>query len=262
MFSITNAKVAGFTPRWATFRGFSVLFDNPGDGLVPHGKRLSLACDVDGDAELSFYKSLRDGLACLDPNLLTATYLFCPLPPASYHVTVWDGGNDGNVVKAVASHRQMLEQYLAALPDAVEGRHEITDLVLASPLIGRRDWGVQFQFDKLVIWNNSAMVARLAPTESAQSVYEQFVAERGRLSASFRGKFGVGASQGYRPHVSLGYFANREGGQMATPCLQEWNRVFEEKMRGLTVTFARASLYGFTDMATFFTASSATDVVL
>jgi len=261
MFSITNAKIAGFTPRWARFRGFSVLFDSPGDCLVPHGQRLDLACDLDGDAELGFYKGLRDGLTALEPDLLTATYLFCPLPPPSYHVTAWDGGNDGNVTRAVGSWRAKLEEYLAALPDTATRPHDLTDTVLASPLVSRRDWGVEFQFDALAIWGGSVLVARLAPTDAARSVYEQFVAERGRLSATYRGKFGVGASERYTPHVSLGYFANREGGQMAMPCLHEWNQVFTEGMRGLTLSFEHASVYGFTDMATFFTsAAPASDV--
>jgi hypothetical protein len=29
MITITNHKISGFDPRWATFRGFSLLFDNP-----------------------------------------------------------------------------------------------------------------------------------------------------------------------------------------------------------------------------------------
>ena len=37
MFSITNKKVAGFIPRWADFRGFSILFDPSSGGLTPNG---------------------------------------------------------------------------------------------------------------------------------------------------------------------------------------------------------------------------------
>ena len=117
MFSITNEKVAGFTPRWATFRGFSILFDPPGAGLLPSGNRLDLACDVAADPALGFYKRLRDSLTRLDPDRLTATYLFCPLPPPSYHVTVWDGGNDGNVGEVDGDARREMEDWLAGLPE-------------------------------------------------------------------------------------------------------------------------------------------------
>jgi hypothetical protein len=41
MVTITNTKIAGVDgPRWAPFRGFSLLFDNPGDGVLPMGKGL------------------------------------------------------------------------------------------------------------------------------------------------------------------------------------------------------------------------------
>ena len=251
MFSITNEKVAGFTPRWAPFRGFSILFDPPGTGLVRSGNRLDLACDVESDPALGFYKRLRDALARLDPDLLTATYLFCPLPPPSYHVTVWAGGNDGNVTTVLGEHRRKLETLLANLPESLGAGHELTAPALASPLTQRADWDIEFRFDHLAV--RSALVARLAPTEASEDTYREFVEEeRRRLNAASREAFGISTYDNYTPHVSLGYFANREGAQAAAPCLRDWNEAFREQMRGQTVTFRRAGLYGFTDMATFF----------
>lgn len=255
MFSITNEKVAGFTPRWAQFRGFSILFDNPGDCLTPSGSCLYLACDVEADAALGFYKALRDSLAQLNPDLLTAAYLFCPLPPPSYHVTVWDGANDGNGSFVVSDRRPALERLLPALPDALALPQEMTEPARASPLVRRHDWNIKFRFDRLVIWGGVVMVARLSPTEASQKAFAAFVEERRRLNESFRAVFGIGASPNYTPHVSLGYFANRAGAQLATPCLHDWNALFEERMQGSTLSFQGASLYGFTDMATFFKAA-------
>ena len=253
MFSITNDKVAGFVPRWAGFRGFSVLFDPPGDGLTVSGPCLHLACDVEGDPALGFYKSLRDALTRLDTDLLTAAYLFCPLPPPSYHVTVWDGANDGNRTFVVPDRKPALESLLAGLPDALTQPHEMTAPALASPLVLRPDWNIEFRFSHLSI--RGALVARLVPTEASQEAYAEFVAERHRLNDSFDESFGIAAYEDYTPHVSLGYFANREGAQAARPNLVDWNALFAQKMEGLTVTFRRASLYGFTDMATFFKAA-------
>lgn len=255
MFSITNEKVAGFVPRWARFRGFSILFDPPGDCLSPAGPCLHLACDVETDAALGFYEALRDSLARLNPDVLTAAYLFCPLPPPSYHVTVWDGGNDGNAAFVVSDRRPALERLLLALPDALAQPQEMTAPAVASPLVRRHDWGIEFRFDRLVIWGGVVMVARLSPAEASQEAFGQLVEERRRLNDSFRATFGIGASLNYTPHVSLGYFANREGAQLATPCLHDWNVLFAERMQGLTLSFQRASLYGFTDMATFFKAA-------
>ncbi len=252
MFSITNEKVAGFVPRWASFRGFSILFDPPGDALTPMGPCLHLACDVEADPALGFYKALRDGLARLDPDLLTAAYLFCPLPPPSYHVTVWDGANDGNATFVAPDKRPALEQLLAGLPDSLALPHEMTAPALASPLV-RRDWDIEFRFDRLAI--RGALVARLSPTEASAEAFAAFVEERHRLNDFVHETFGIATYEDYTPHVSLGYFASREGAQLARPCLPDWNALFEERMQGLTLSFRRAGLYGFTDMATFFKAA-------
>ena len=251
MFSITNQKVAGFTPRWAEFRGFSLLFHNPGDCLQAHGARLALACDVDSDPALGFYRSLRDGVAALDPDLLTAAYGFCPLPSPSYHVTVWDGGNDANCAGVTGEQRPKLAAYLAGLPDGLTAENAITALALASPLAHRSDWHLEFQFDRLSVWGG--LVARLAPTEASRERFDEFVEERRRLNVACADMFGIKASDNYSPHVSLSYFANREGAYQASAHLPAWNAAFAERMQGQTLLFASAGLYGFTDMASFFT---------
>lgn len=251
MFSITNTKVAGFAPQWAAFRGYSVLFDNPGDGLTRSVNRLDLTCDVEGAA---FYRTLCASLASLNLNLLTNTYLFCPLPPASYHVTVWDGGNEGNAAKVFPPHQQTLRELLTGLPDALMSPCEMTDVVSASPLVTKRDHNIRLRFDSVQKWSNIVLVARLTPVDQTSSdAMEALVQERKRLNTQYQQVYGISAYDNYTPHVSLGYFANREAAQTATPCIADWNRQFAETMQGLTLEFDHASLYGFTDMATFFT---------
>jgi hypothetical protein len=252
VFSITNEKVAGLTPRWARFRGFSLLFDPPGGCLTPSGPCLHLTCDTEADPALGFYKALRDSLARLNPDTLTSAYLFCPLPPPSYHVTVWDGANDGNATFVVSDKRPALERFLAGLPDALAQPQEMTSPALASPLV-HREWDIEFRFSHLSI--RGALVARLSPTEASEEAFAAFIKERHRLNDLFYETFGVRASENYTPHVSLGYFANREGAQLASPCLREWDALFAERMQGMTLSFQQASLYGFMDMATFFKAA-------
>ena len=254
MFSITNTKVAGFEPQWAAFRGYSVLFDNPGDSLTRFADRLDLTSDVEGNA---FYKTLRQSLASLNLNLLTNTYLFCPLPPASYHVTVWDGGNESNAAKMLPPHQQTLRDLLTGLPDALMSPCEITNVVIASPLVTKRDYNIRLRFDSVQKWSNIVLAARLTPADQASSdALEALAQERKRLNARYQQAYGISASDNYTPHVSLGYFANRESAQLATPCVAEWSRQFAETMQGLTLEFSQASLYGFTDMATFFKRAS------
>jgi hypothetical protein len=253
MITITNPKVAGFAPRWAPFRGFSLLFDNPGRSLTPAGDRLDLHGEVEADPELGFYRKLRDSLERLDPGLLTNTYLFCPLPPASYHVTVWDGVNDGNVARVSSSQRPQLEQWLAGLPRSLSEPNELIEMAGSSSLVRREEWSLRFRFDRLVNWGNTVMVVRLAPADEASSqALNELVEERRRLTTRFQERFGIGPSETYTPHISLGYFANREAAQLSVPCLEDWNRIYAEQMQELTLPFRRISLYGFTDMATFF----------
>ena len=118
----------------------------------------------------------------------------------------------------------------------------------------RGDWDIEFRFDHLAV--RSALVARLVPTEASENAFREFVEERRRLNSAYREAFGIATYDNYTPHVSLGYFANQEGVQAASPCLRDWNTTFTEQMQGQTVTFRQASLYGFTDMGTFFKAAA------
>jgi hypothetical protein len=257
MISITNTKVAGFTPRWTAFRGFSILWDNPGQGLARSGQRLDLACDIHADAELHFYKTLHDSLTALDVNLLTNTYLFCPLPPPSYHVTLWDGGNDGNIARVLPPQSSPLQDFLTGLPDSILTPNPITDVPAASSLVTKRDWNVRFHFESVQKWSNFVLAAYLTPADEASAnLVTEISEERKRLNAQYKEVYGISSSDNYVPHVSLGYFANKEHAQLSTPCLPDWNRTFAERMQGQTLSFQSSDVYGFTDMATFFKATS------
>ena len=253
MLIITNKKVAGFTPNWASFRGFSILFDNPGQCLTRCGNRLDLTCDVVNGEGLEFYRSLHHALASLDVPLLTNAFLFCPLPPLSYHVTVWDGGNDENLAQVKDAHYSDMKTLLAGLPDALLHPNATTQIPMASPLVANHDWAIRFRFESLAKWGNIVLVARLAPADDVSTEnFQRLVEERARLNVQFREAVGVSPSDKYTPHVSLGYFANKEMGQLATPYLTAWNAGFQEGLDGATLDFYQASLYGFTDMASFF----------
>jgi hypothetical protein len=255
MISITNTKVAGFAPVWAPFRGFSILFDTPGDALRRTGRYNLLACDVAGDPALGFYRALRDTLAALDVRLLTNTYLFCPLPPESYHVTVWDGANDGMLQQVEPQRRPAIEELLADVPAALHAPHPLIRIVRESPLVARRDWDLTFRFSHLTLVASGVLVAELAPVDAdAASRLQQLVDARLALSEQVHAAYGFGPRPGYWPHVSLGYFANREHTQLARGCLATWNDRFATHMDGRSFTFAHADVYGFDDMATFYTA--------
>jgi len=57
----------------------------------------------------------------------------------------------------------------------------------------------------------------------------------------------------YSPHFTLGYFANKDYGKLFTKdLLNELGKTFKKNLANQTIKFSSISLYGFTDMTTFF----------
>ena len=253
MITVTNPRVAGFTPRWRSFRGLTLLFDNPGDSLAEWQGFQRVACDVPHDPALEFYRALRGGIEEVGIDMLTETYLFCPLAPASYHVTAWDCVNDDHATRIHATYRPELGQVLAGLPTTLGQSNAFASLPVASELITKRDWRIRFRFDRLLKWSNIAMVALLRPADAEAAAHlAQFTAARDQLNMHFRNTFGIGASDVYAPHVTLGYFANKQAAQLSTSCVDDWSAAVAERVGDLTLAFEHISLYGFTDLETFF----------
>jgi len=253
MFLITNPKISGFTPQWAQIEGFSILFDNPSDRLLPLDENRDLkllSCDIEAE-ELGFYKSLNQTLAQFPemPN----TYLFCPLPFHSYHVTLWDGINDANVQDVSRKYRFNVEDLLEDFPNSFLKENEFLHID-EQPLAINMEGPIEFQFDKLIKWGNIALVASLKPANSqSQAILHKVEEERKSLIERYKEYFGLETCRlSYTPHVSLGYFANKELAELSTPMMDYWNESFLSNTNGQTITFTSNSLYGFNNMATFF----------
>ena len=230
-----------------------MLFDNPGDGVSPGEKDLlKLDCSVDTNPDLLLYRALAGSLDSIGRDMLVDTYLFCPLPAHSYHVTVWDGLNDGNAGDVLEHYRPGVKDYLAGLPRSLLADNAFTGLADDSPL-GRENWTIRLKFDRLLKWGDRVLVARLAPADrDSERELKIIVDHRRDLSARFRERFKARTTVDYSPHVSLGYFANTQYAGLATPQISRWDDVVRRKVDGLTIAFTGISLYGFTDMATFF----------
>jgi|GEM_PF-660392 len=259
MLQITNTKVAGFDARWDPFHGFSILFNNPGDHCLQQRRSgiLDLANDISSDSALYFYKILYEGVTHLDINYLTNNFLFCALPSNAYHVTLWGGLNYRHLTQVNSKYRSMAEKWLSGLPESVwDASNDLLQLPATSPLCTNCNWDVDFRFDGLKLWNNSVLVAALCPDANSVSVFKQLTEERYQLSKKFHDRFGVVTdSEIYRPHVSLGYFANEEGAQKASNFVDDWNRWFSDALQDSVLSFKNASIYGLTDMVSFFKAT-------
>ena len=250
--TITNNKIAGFEPRWAPHRGFSLLFDNPGKSYSPMGEDWS-KIDCSLEEGLQLYKGLAKFLDEMGQHRLTNMYLFCPLPLSSYHVTVWDGLNEGNAQNVSASYRSKIKDFLNNLPGSLLIDENFIGEVLHSPLITTTDGSIKFKFNELAKWGNQVLVARLMPADQdSEGKFERIVDARDTLSARFREQFEVEMRKGYSPHITLGYFANEEYGELATPQIAYWTELLKRKVGDQLITFSSISLYGFTDMVTFF----------
>ncbi len=257
MIAITNEKIADLKPTWASFRGFTLLFDPPGQGLSRSAGLAYVDGDVEADPALVLYRALRDGLARLEPDVLAQRYLFCPLPSASYHVTVWDGVNDANLQQVRDEHRVSGHQFLRDLPDSLAAATWFSELSAADHLLDL-DLPLHFRFERLAQWGHVSLVAQLAPRDDTSAdALLRLNAARACLSDVFSRRFGVAPHPVYVPHVTLGYFANRDRAEQASPLVEGWNAVLREQTTGLHLEARRVGLYGFTDMATFFTAARA-----
>lgn len=251
MITITQDKILGFAPLWAPFNGFSLLFDNPDNGLSPlqqNSECMKLE-SVSSHPSLKLYQAFVDARNRIDTRLLTNTYLFCPLPPSSFHVTVWDGLNVRHFPDGNPSGSETWEGFVKNLPNTFDKNSRFTEWTHESPLVQRPDWNITFQFGSLYKWY-SGMGILLEPADQESA---QILKEIEKLREALYENFPVKISHSeYTPHVTLGYFANNESAQLATPLVSDWEKIFEETTRDLTITYRSMSLYGFTDMITFF----------
>lgn len=253
---ITNRKVAGLEPRWREYRGFSLLFDNPGASLAADGGLLRVACSPAAGGVLDLYARLRDGLESLGRESLRDQYGFCPLPPASYHVTAWDGVNDGNRDDLPAEARLEWADFLRGLPGTSRSAWPGFLHTVARSELVRWTGSLSFRYRDLALWGNQVLVARLGPAAGSERGFAELVLLRdalARATAEVLGvSFGPKPDRPYQPHVSLGYFANETGASRALDCVGAWTEEFEAALRDSSVTYGSVNAYGFTDMASFF----------
>ena len=251
MITITHDKILGFTPLWAPFNGFSLLFDNPDNGFSPLQQNSALMKfdSVLSHPVLELYQACVDALNTLDTDLLTNTYLFCPLPSSSYHVTVWDGLNVRNLTDVPSSEQQMWGDFVRNLPNTFHENSEFIHWASASSLTQNLDWNITFRLDTFYQWGTGMGILLKPADQESERLLKEIENRREDLYNNFPVKI---AHPQYTPHVTLGYFANRESAQLTKPLIADWTKIFEEAVGDLTITYHSISLYGFTDMITFF----------
>jgi hypothetical protein len=246
MISITQTKIAGLVARWAWFPGFSLLFDAPSLFYHRDEEVEALECDMADERLPGLFGCALAGLGRRDPEAMLRTYGFCPLPASSYHITAFDVVNVGDLGRCLDREREGIVAVLERLPRAEAFDAEILDAAREADLIAEP---LTFRFAELVQWG-SVLAVRLAPEDD--EALGRFANKRAELSRHYAERYGVGASSAFTPHLSLGYFMNKEGAASARGQIEEWNRTMADAIGDANVTFESVSLHGFTDMATFF----------
>jgi len=231
---ITNPKLIGLEPRWAPFRGISLLFVNPAS-----------------ETDMVLYRALQEGLRRLEDDELINENLLRALPFTAHHVTVWDGVNDGNLPQVVPGSHPAWERFLDEIPDPAS-KNDLLREVLESELLTQQDWGLRLRCEQIENWSNISLVARLSPAdEISETNLQQLIVGRDALSDVFEARFGVRPHPDYTPHITLGYFANEDLAATATEDVKRWNTELLKQTEELILPLHRILPSLFRDMTSF-----------
>lgn len=261
MNDITNDKIDGLLPTWKKFFGFSLLFDQLGDqNYQKEQGRITRLANRKDSPHLGFYLLVHQILAELVPQLPSNDYLFCPLSFSSFHVTVWDGVNDGNLDGLKTSYQEYFREMFGAFPNSLAEEVEAMITLLATGLTQKENWGIKMKFKAIKNFKNNALVILLEPADDqSEAALHEIRTLRRILNRQFQQEVGESWAyvDQYLPHLSLGYFANTAYGEKSRAYLEYWETTFQQAFQRApieqrTITFETINLYGFTDMINFF----------
>lgn len=254
MIPITQSKIAaiGPPPQWASFKGFSLLFDTPGEHWVAHESGRRLLQVNTANSPIEFFNRIVTGFNVLGAAELVRDYHFCALPASSYHVTVWDGVNVKNVADLAEPGQAAFRELLAEMPLSLDS--SLLEIIHQSPLMQWENWEIRFQFGQLQKWRDRVISIELEPAdEASQQTFSQLLTLREALTDQFAHRYQFEtATRAYVPHITLGYFANADSGKNANALFDQNRDTFAERMQSAHISFRGIGLYGITDMASFF----------
>lgn len=248
--NLTNPKLTVAHPTvWAPFPGMSLLYDDAGCSSSQGVQSLDrLAVVAARDDEL--YRRLDD--AVQGAGLRGGGDGLSLLPVHSYHVTLCDVVNHGNRARVRDPYRHLVDDTLEDLPDGLLRTNDLMWLMRdPEPAWSVRSDPVRFRVDGLDI-RGQALVARLTPSSQRSiAAASRHEAARDRFSSRLHTLLGIDV-QPWRPHVTLGYLANDDlAAQARDHRLDRWQDEILERVDGASIRFVSASVYGFTDMASF-----------
>jgi len=259
---ITTPKLTGPELAWAPFKGWSVLFDTD---LGPHQRQQGGAeppeplelLELPGKliAGHDLYRTLSVWSFDLVRRQQPAGYL--PLPPSSYHVTVCDGLSDAQLNEAQGPARQRIAQMLESLPGAVLDPVSLVPSAAAAlaQLVESATSPIDLRFAGIES-RGHALVVGLEPAQHSRSAYSMIVEARDALLSTLGAEFGIDLTSPWRPHVSVGYWANQEVADEHEELVAAGARTVIESAPNAGVRVGRASVHAFDDMETYWRAGT------
>ena len=250
MAQVNNKKVASFGPlEYAPFAGQTVLFDNPGRSTIREGDLSRLQCDL-SDPSLNLYTKLKDALSeKVGIVRLMEEYRFCPLPSNTFHVTLSDGINEGNISFLSKEVRAKMEEAFKDMPRMMQD----CQLATFNTEYFESRGPIGFRFSELTVFEGASpsLVATIEIADASyKSVFDTLAAWRSSVDRYWC-RLGKPSSPEWIPHISLGYFADSYYVPHAKECLARWTDLMRKESEQALIEFRGASLYGFTDMVSF-----------
>jgi hypothetical protein len=244
-----NAKISETDTglKWSDFRGFSILFDN---GKAHYIDNL-LANNLENSNY--FYIVLNDvfGDFAEKNEVLNNPRKFMQLDFRSWHVTVWDGINKGNFGLLNTDNDYYFSRFMNSLKYS-DIHHDIRALIDKSIRWMNTAGEIRFAFRKLYNYENQVLVVSLKPADidSLEKLHKIKLIRR-NLNSYFEENFGFATGKRYLPHSSLGYFVEEDYGKEFRPNQDKLNSILEKALKGLTLSFSKVKLFGFSDMVSF-----------
>ncbi len=247
-------------PRWQEFPGFSFIFENPLSTLERHDNYELLRIGEDQLKEIDLYRRVDEALNSIDPVMLTQRFLFFSLPSSTYHVTVWDGVNKGNMDRLEPDSKRQFEEYFANGIEGAAGHwppfNEYADYSHVFDGLDR----IRLRYRGLRARGSTVLVVELEADPDDQTsinVLKEIQYRRKRLDEMFAA-YGKPENYTLRPHVAIGYFADSNLGSSALfQYMDTWMAEFDRILKGASVEFSDIGLYAFMDMVTYFRSVSA-----
>lgn len=241
-------------PYWRPYLGFSYLFDNPGNSLHTENNLSTIKCQIQSDPFLELYRTLAKFVENIGGDELINRFLFFPLPPHTYHVTVWDGVNVENLDTLSKEARIRFIKFLDGLPESLQS--ERPSIIPSSEFDkdAGRSWAVRFKCKDLRFGGETVLMAILEPADdSSREILNLIRKERERLDQYYATEYGKTENALYLPHVALGYFSNSPiANELWRTMSITWNSDFIHEVEGKIIQFESISLYAFSDMLTYF----------